>query len=52
MTKKTRLVAIVGGVIAGVVVLAASAHAAAGPVHEAGVCLACSLCEWLNGVLG
>ena len=48
---KNRLFALVAAAVVGVVVLGASAHAAAGPVHEASACVACSLCEWLHSAL-
>lgn len=49
--KKRRVFGIVAVAIVAVVVFAASAHAAAGPEHDGGVCLACALCEWLNGLV-
>lgn len=45
---KGRLFGIAAAVVVAIVVFAASAHAAAGPGHDGGVCLACALCEWLN----
>ena len=48
---KNRLFALVALVVVGVVVLGASAHAAAGAGHDAAECVACSLCEWLHSVL-
>ena len=48
---KNRLFALVAAAIVGVVVLGATAHAAAGPLHEASACIACSMCEWLHSVL-
>ena len=49
---KNRMFALAAAAVVGVVVLGASAHAAAGPVHEASACLTCSLCEWLHSVVG
>jgi hypothetical protein len=48
--RKGRLFGIAVAVVVTVVVFAASAHASAGPGHDGGVCLACALCEWLNGL--
>jgi len=48
---RNRLFAVVAAAIVGVVALGASAHAAAGPIHEAAACVTCSLCEWLHSVL-
>jgi len=48
---KGRLFGIAAAVVVAIVALAASAHAAAGPEHDGGVCLACAICEWLNSVL-
>ena len=49
--RKGRVFGVVAAAIVALVVFAASAHAAAGAGHESGVCLACSLCEWLNGFM-
>ena len=49
--RKSRLIGIAIAAVVAVVVFAASAHAAAGPDHDGGVCLACALCEWLNGLV-
>ena len=47
-----RLLTISGLVLVGLVVLAASTHAAAGPEpHGFTECLACGLCEWMNSLL-
>ena len=47
-----RLLTVTGLVVVGLVVLAASTHAAAGPdPHGMTECLACALCEWLNTLL-
>ena len=48
---RNRLFALVALVVVGVVVLGASAHAAAGAGRDAAECVACSLCEWLHSVL-
>lgn len=47
-----RLLTVAGLVVAGLVVLAASTHAAAGAgPHGMTECLACGVCEWLNTLL-
>jgi hypothetical protein len=47
-----RLVTISGLVVVGLVVLAASTHAAAGPQpHGLTECLACGLCAWMESPL-
>jgi hypothetical protein len=47
-----RLLTVSGLVVFGLVVLAASTHAAAGPEpHGMTECLACGLCAWLSSVL-
>jgi hypothetical protein len=47
-----RLLTVSGFVLVGLVVLAASTHAAAGPEPHGGTeCLACGLCEWLSTML-
>lgn len=48
---KGRLFGIAAAVVVAIVVFAASAHAAAGAEHDGSVCLACALCEWLNGLV-
>ena len=48
---KGRLFGIAAAAVVAIVVFAASAHAAAGPGHDGGVCLACALCEWLNSLV-
>ena len=46
-----RVLTVAGGVVVALVVLAASAHAAVGvDGHEAGQCVACTLCEWLHSL--
>ena len=47
---KGRALAAVTVVVVGLVALGASTHAAAGEIHEAADCLACTLCDWLNGL--
>ena len=47
-----RLFSVFALVVVGLVVLAASTHAAAGAEpHGMSECLACGLCEWLNSLL-
>ncbi len=48
---KGRLFGLVVTAVVALVVFAASAHASAGPEHDGSVCVACALCEWLNGLL-
>lgn len=45
-----RLVGVSAAVLAAVVALGATAHAAAGPLHEAAECVACAACEWLHAL--
>ena len=47
-----RVLGVAALVVVGLVVLAASAHAAAGPPpHLHGHCVACALCEWMATLL-
>jgi hypothetical protein len=38
-------------VLVALVVLAASAHASAGPEPHSSNCLACTLCSWMNALV-
>ena len=47
-----RILSIVGVLVIALLVVAATAHAAAGPMpHGASDCLACGFCEWLHALM-
>jgi hypothetical protein len=46
-----RILSVAAVVLVALVVLAASAHAAAGEMPHVDNCLACGLCEWLHSLL-
>jgi hypothetical protein len=51
MTKR-RAVGVVALAVLVTIALGASAHAMAGSApHEAGECIACALCDWVNALL-
>ena len=46
-----RVLGVLTAAVVLVVGLAASSHASAGEFQEAADCIACSLCDWLSGLV-